>query len=320
MIKVPESYVLNKFYSYSMEPTFRRSDSTYNAGCPVCREGRSIGKKKRLFYYPSSNTMHCFNCSKTWSAFSWILKVSGLSKDEILFEINNNVNSINIESKIKDSQPEYVKKNLELPYDSINMFDPMQLDFYSNSKVFMDTLKYIRSRRLDTAINKPNNLFLSLNDFVHKNRLCIPFYDRNNKIVFYQTRSIDNSFPKYLSKEGSDKTVFGINKINKNLNYIFIFEGPIDSMFVKNGIAVAGLSLTNAQSLQLLEFPFHKKIWVLDNPKFDETAKEKTKKLLLNNENVFKWPDSMPYKDFNEMIMFDEVDEIDYNVIINNLY
>jgi hypothetical protein len=320
MIKIPDSYVLNKFYSYSIEPTFRKTDSTYNAGCPICREGRSLGKKKRLFYYPASNTFHCFNCSKTWSAFNWICNVTGFSKDQILFEIENSVNSINVEHKLETNVKKYIKKNLELPHDSINLFDQTQTSYYRDDKTFNDTLKYIKSRRLNTAKYKPNSLYLSLTDYVHKNRLCIPFYDRNNKVIFYQTRSIDNSFPKYLSKEGSEKTVFGLDKIDKNFNYIFIFEGPIDSFFVKNGIGVAGLTLTKTQSTQLLEFPFHKKIWVLDNPNFDETAKENIKKLLLNNETVFKWTDSMPYKDFNEMTMFEELDEIDYNKIINSLY
>jgi hypothetical protein len=316
---IPEPYVLNKFYSYSIEPTFRKSDSTYNAGCPVCREGKSLGKKKRLFFYPASKTFHCFNCAKTWSAFSWITKVTGFTRDEIFSEIKSNENTIVVNDYFEEI-PKYIKKNLDLPHDSINLFDPIQVEHYKDNVFFKNALKYIKSRKLDTCINKPNSIFVSLTDFLHKNRICIPFYDRNNKILFYQTRSIDNSIPKYLGKHGSDKTVFGIDKIQKDLNFIFIFEGPIDSMFVKNGISVAGLAISSIQKMQLMEFPFHKKIWVLDNPRFDETAKEKTKELLSNGENVFRWTDDMPYKDFNEMAMFEELNEIDYNVIIKNMF
>ena len=80
-MRLPETYVLNKFYAYAHDPSYRKHDSTYNAGCPVCKEGKSLGKKKRLFYYPESNTFHCFNCSKTWSAYSWITNVCNLTKD-----------------------------------------------------------------------------------------------------------------------------------------------------------------------------------------------------------------------------------------------
>jgi GDP-L-fucose synthase len=61
---------------------------------------------------------------------------------------------------------------------------------------------------LDRAVNRTSNLYISLSDFIHKNRLCIPFYDRNKKVVFYQSRSLDNTNPKYLGKSGYEKTIF----------------------------------------------------------------------------------------------------------------
>lgn len=319
-MKLPETFILNKFYSFSIDPSFRKHDGTYNAGCPICREGKSLGKKKRLFYYPNTGTMHCFNCSKTWSSSSWITQVSGLTKDELQQEIINNESSTDVFKQQKIVPITKKRKEMDLPFDSINIFDETQKNFYSNNRDFNLALRYIKERRLDNAINKPAALFISFKDFIHKNRLCIPFFDRNNKIIFYQTRCLDNSNPRYLGKEGSEKSVFNIDRVDINLPYIFIFEGPIDSMFVKNGVSVAGLTLTDTQLTQLSEFPFHKRIWILDNPRFDDASKEKTKKLLLEGETLFKWTDSMSYKDFNEMIMFEDINEIDYKIILDNLY
>jgi hypothetical protein len=89
-MKLPETYILNKFYAYSGEPEFKKFDNTYNAGCPICKEGKSWGSKKRLYFYPTSNTFYCFNCSRNWSALNWILEVSGLSKEEVFSEIDSN--------------------------------------------------------------------------------------------------------------------------------------------------------------------------------------------------------------------------------------
>jgi hypothetical protein len=69
-----------------------------------------------------------------------------------------------------------------------------------------------------------------------------------------------------------------------------------------------------------MEFPFHQKIWILDNPKFDDAAKNKIKQLIERNEKVFKWPDSMSYKDLNEMAIFEELDEIPYDIFVKNIY
>ena len=186
-----------------------------------------------------------------------------------------------------------------------------------------------KERRLLTAINKPQSLWFSRNDFVHKNRIIIPFYD-NNKIIFYQSRKLKqnkkDTKPKYLSKIGADKTVFNIDKVNNTLDYMFIFEGPIDSFFVKNGVAVGGISkgrscFTKRQEQQIIQKPFHKRIWLLDNQHCDETAKEKTQSLLSQGEECFIWPkELLKFKDFNDLCIKVNRDEISSRFIIKNSY
>jgi hypothetical protein len=315
--KLPESYILNKFYAHAIEPSFRKHDGTYNAACPVCKEGRSLGKKKRLFFYPKTNTFHCFNCSKTWSAYAWITNVCNITKDELDQEISTNTFSTDV-SKRNNIEIIRHREVPNLPHDSINLFDEVQKNYYAKNGAFYKASEYIKRRRLHTAINKSPNLFISLTDFTHKNRICIPFYDRSNKTVFYQTRCIDNTHPRYLGKLGADKTVFGIDRVTNDIPYIFLFEGPIDAMFVRNGVSLAGLTISERQASQLAEFPFHKKIWVMDNPKFDETANKKTKELVSQGEHIFLWDSDMPYKDFNDMCVDKAIDEVDYKIISSN--
>ncbi len=47
---LPEAYVIQKFYQFAGSPKYNRLTKTYQGGCPVCREGKSWGRKKRLFY------------------------------------------------------------------------------------------------------------------------------------------------------------------------------------------------------------------------------------------------------------------------------
>jgi hypothetical protein len=307
--------------SYAIEPEFKKHTGQYNASCPICKEGRSLGKKKRLWYYPNTNTFHCFNCDKTWSALNWIKNATGMSYEEIQMEISSNDTSLDVLRKETNTTNTFKRRELpDLPYDSINIFDPIQQIYYKNSKDFKASLDCIDKRRLSTAVNKSPNLFISLTDPIHANRLCIPFYDRNKKIVFYQTRALDNTEPRYLGKAGYEKTVFGIDRVDSNLPYIFLFEGPIDSMFVRNGVGVAGISLTKTQSIQLVEFPFHTRVWVLDNSLHDSTAKVKVKELLEKGEKVFKWSIGTKYKDFNQWCCTENLDEIPYQEILDNCY
>lgn len=319
MNQIPSSYLLDKFYTYAGEPSYNKYTKVYNGSCPICREGKSWLKKKRLFYYPSTNTFYCFNCSRSWNSYTWIYDVTGMSKEEIYSEINSGNSSKDISNEALEVNTYKKKQTPTLPYDSININDSQQRVFYKNNSFFNKAIDYIKERKLNTAINKSSSYYISLTDNFHKNRLCIPYFDINKKIVFYQTRSLDGTEPRYLNKIGCDKTLFGIERIDTELEYIFLFEGPMDAMMVRNGVAVAGLTLTETQKKQLMEYPFHKKIWVLDNIRIDNAAKEKITKMILSGEKVFRWPD-LPYKDFNEWAVKENLDEIDYNIIVNNIY
>jgi hypothetical protein len=316
--QLPSTYVLEKFYTYAGAPTFNKFTKVYNASCPVCREGKSWLKKKRLFYYPTTNTFYCFNCTKSWNSYSWIYHVTGMSKEEVQAEVHSGNSSRDISKDITIKKTYKIESSV-LPYDSINLNDFQQKCFYGTNKYFQDAIEYIESRKLNTAVNKSSAYYLSLTDPFHKNRLCIPYYDIENKIVFYQTRALDNDSPRYLNKVGYDKTLFGIERVDPNIDYLFLFEGPLDAIMVRNGLAVAGLTLTETQQKQLSQFPFHQKIWVLDNPRLDTASKDNTIKLLEQGEKVFKWIDK-PYKDFNEWAVKENLNEIDYNIIVDNLY
>ena len=318
MKQLPSNYVLEKFYTYAGDPTYNKYNKIYTGSCPICREGKSWLKKKRLYFYPDSNSFYCFNCTQSWNSYAWIQENSGTTKEEIYAEAFSGNFSRDLTQEI--SKNKLVQREMSiLPYDSINLNDIQQKCFYGTNQYFQRALEYIEKRKLNIAVNKNPAYYISLKDKFHKNRLCIPYYDFDKKIVFYQTRALDDTQPRYLGKSGADKTVFGIERVEPSIDSIFLFEGALDAIMVHNGVAVAGLTLTETQEKQLAQFYFHNKIWVLDNPKMDETAKNNIVKLLERKEKVFKWPDK-PYKDFNDWAIAENLNEISYNFILGNLY
>jgi hypothetical protein len=260
----------------------------------------------------------------------WIQEVSGLTFKEIIEELK----SYDILPADIGREEVAIKQRTNsetLPLDSINLFDTNQLLFYTDNKIVKEALKIIEQRRLNTAINKPDTLWLSLTDKMQKNRIVIPFYDDHGDIPFYQTRTIINSdknIPKYLGKLNGEKSLFNLNKISPDLEYIFIFEGPIDAFFVKNSTAVAGIQeksnnmFSTLQKEQLSKFKFHKRVWVLDSQWLDSASRSKTKKLIDNGETVFIWPEKIgrKFKDFNDICIAAKLDEISPKFIIDNSF
>lgn len=327
---LPQEYTVQKFYQYAGYPKFKRFSNTYIAGCPICREGKSWLKKRRCIYIIDDNIICCHNCGWYSDPIKWIQEVSGLSFNEIINETKN-FEILPLEVYSEDKKP--ITKIIEkLPKDSINLYDTNQINFYKNNIAVQEALKLIKTRLLDKAINRPDALYISLEDKIHKNRLIIPFYNQNKDIVFYQSRSLlakdIKLFPKYLSKINGEKSIFNIDKIDSNLDFIFIFEGPIDSFFVRNGVAVAGIQENSSamfskfQETQLSQYPLHKKVWVLDNQWIDDASYNKTQKLIDNGETVFIWPEifKKSFKDFNDICIEKNTLEVDTNLILENSF
>jgi hypothetical protein len=209
------------------------------------------------------------------------------------------------------------------------MFDHQQLSYYKDNKTVKDAANIIVNRKLNTAVNRPANIYLSLTDYTHKNRLILPFYNRLNKIMFYQSRGIYNDGkPKYLSRTGSDKSLFNFNNVRSGADQVFITEGPIDSFFIKDSVAVAGIqerskqSLTTVQKNQLDQLFLMQSVWVLDSQWSDEASKQKSASLLKDNQCVFIWPRDIGrrFKDINEMCIHFNLNEISSQYILDNTY
>jgi len=331
MNSLPEDYVTQYIYQY-VGYVKERKNGILNGGCPICREGESWGKKARFYYNPelegNKSTVYCHNCGYSKRSVNFIMDVSGLSYKEVVFESKEydivprdfNCDEFDRLFEIKSDTP-------TLPSNCINLFDKTQLEYYKDDKIVKLAVKYIIDRKINNAPNKPKALYVSLDDYIHKNRLIIPYYE-NNKVIWYQSRKLlDDDSPKYLSKVNSDRSMYNIDNIDDNNQYIFIFEGAIDSMFVENATCLSGITesgefvLTDEQDRQLSMYPLHTRVWVLDSPYLDEAARKKSSMLFRRGEKVFKWSREIgeKCKDFNDIIIKSNKTKIPQEFILRNL-
>ena len=326
MIALPREYIVAKFYEYGRSPIYNRFNNVYQCSCPVCRESL---KKRRCYYLPDNDNVYCHNCGWSSKPWKWIREVSGLTNQQIIDEVKDYDVSVDI------GKVEEVREKVQvstLPEDSINFSDEHQLNYYDDNNVITACKHIIKSRRLDTAVNRPDNLYVSLKDMVHKNRIVIPFVNERGEIEFYQTRTVKTSDlrtkPKYLGKVGAEKTLFNIDKVSSDHDKVYIFEGPIDAFFVRNSVAVAGItekgrSFTKRQEEQLNgALKWYDKVWILDSQWGDRASMIKSEALLNQGETVLIWPETLgrKYKDFNDLAIAANKDEISWDWIQKNTF
>lgn len=319
-MELNSEFIIETFYSYCKRPIHKKYQNVFNSECPVCKEGKSTGRTRRLFYFPHKQYFYCHNCVKSWRPFDWIKEVTGWTFPEIVKK-NNEKEGTQQASKLVN-EPVQVKELVEipdLPENSIDLTDQSQLEFFKTNKYVGLALECCNNRRLFSAINSCNKFYLSLEDKVHKNRLVIPFYGDNHKVVSYQTRALTpNQFPKYLTKFG-EKGLFGFDKISSEIPYVFVFEGPIDSMFVRNGIAMASFAPTEKQINQINRLIGYEIIYVFDNDKNNKQTSRKIEKYIKEGKKIFIWPKEFSkFKDFNEICCKLDLNEISWNFIVKN--
>ena len=313
---VPEDFILEKFYEHAGYPKYKSHTNIYEAGCPICREGDSWGRKRRLYYIVKKNLIYCHNCGWSGNPIKWIAELENKPYLHVISEAKKRDYVFTPSEEVEEK----IEKTPSLPGDCINLGDAIQLQ--NNKKKLKEVLDYVKSRRLDSAVNRPRALWYCENDKTHYNRLIIPYY-YNGDIQHYQSRSIlkDDKRPKYLSKRDSQVSIFNYDNVRPDNDTVFIFEGPIDSFFMKNGVALGGINtskrlFSSFQEAQMETLKLYNKIWVLDNQYIDDTGKKKTKSLIDMGETCFIWPKEWKkYKDFNDVCIALNCDEIEGDFI-----
>ena len=329
MIVIPEQYTIPVLYENIYKISYNRYNKSYNGCCPICREGGSWGRKKRFYYIPNKDLAYCHNCGYSKKTLGFLVDITNKPMHVIINEVKN----LDVDIAVTREEKQEVKKVVDksLPEDCINLSDPSQVEYYKDNAAVKIALNLIRDRKLDRGINKPKTFYISLKDKVHKNRLILPFYDENGDIIFYQSRGLTKKDlyerPKYLSKVGAERSLYGMQNINPDLDNVFIFEGPIDSYFVENGLATCGITensskmFTALQKQQINKLNLYEKIYVLDNQYCDKAALNKSIVLADSGEKVFIWPKALKrFKDFNDVCVAGNKDKIKPEFILKNTH
>jgi len=131
-------------------------------------------------------------------------------------------------------------------------------------------------------------------------RLIIPFFDIDGKCIAFQGRAFGKEIPKYITIKLDEKheKIYGVDRMDSNKR-IYVTEGPIDSMFIPNAIAVAGAGF-DTKFIQAIK---DNATLIMDN---EPRSKEITKfieKLIDEDYSICLWPDTIHEKDINEMVL-----------------
>ena len=278
----------------------------YNFRCPYCGDSQKHKNKARGYIYQNKADYNfkCHNCGMTRS-FTYFLK----DRDQPLYdeyimerykEGLTGKGTVTPEPKFTFPQPKFRKKDIcdELTKISELNTTHRAKKYLINRGINEDTLsKLFYCPNFKEWTNKHKKIFDNTNH--DDQRIIIPLRHSDGQLFGYQGRSLDpTSKMRYITvmlDEDAPK-LYGLEKINTQ-KPIYILEGPFDSLFVENSVAMCG------SDVDIRSFGWSNYIWVFDNEPRNREIVSRIERCINRGDKVVIWPSHIQEKDVNEMIL-----------------
>ena len=275
----------------------------YNFRCPICGDSQKNKNKARGYFYQVKNNTNfkCHNCGINISFNNFLKQVDEPTHKQYAFEKfkeghtgKNFVTSAPEEvfQNIKEVERKFKKKiKIDLP----SAFDVLSSQSYLHGRAIFEGDFYY-ARRFKEFVNTIKPKFfddLSFDD----SRIIIPLV-KDSELIGIQGRSLGPSSVKYITVMLNDDApkLYGFDEIDEK-EPIYIVEGPFDSTFLDNSIAMVGADL------DIGSFGWSNYIWVFDNEPRNREITDRISKTIDRGDKVVIWPSNIREKDINDMVL-----------------
>jgi hypothetical protein len=268
----------------------------YNFRCTICGDSQKNKNRARGYLYSVKNNTNykCHNCGISLSFNNYLKDLdSSLYKQytlEKFKEGHTGKNFVVEEPKFEFTKPIF-KKKINLPKAS-----EVQIAREYLEKRKIDSEKFYFADKFKEWTNTQKQTFKKID--YDEPRIVIPLYDFDHTLIGFQGRSLVSNSVKYITVMLSENApkIYGLNTIQKN-GTIYITEGPFDSTFIHNSIAMCGADA------DVSSFGFGRVVWVYDNEPRNTEIIERISKTINRGEKVVIWPSSIEQKDINDMVL-----------------
>lgn len=281
----------------------------FNFRCQICGDSKKSKSKKRGYILKKRKpwVYFCHNCFYKKTVEQWLKEFFPQYYKDYYSELIRSKENKKQEPLPKLKNPTVRKRSPEKQHTKF--FVPI---LKGANQLFERAINLCEERKI------PEDIWVKwfvATDGMYKNRLIIPFFDDKGKIYYYQGRSLfPNMEPKYLSRPGDHNSIYNYYNVD-NSKPVVVLEGPIDSNFVENSVAVTGVKIEDKNLKK-----FKHKRWLIDQDNETNDTKKKTIELLSKGEYVFNWQKfiktySLPKRpkwDLNDVILYLDKDKFTY--------
>ena len=275
---------------------FKRVKSDlYNFRCPICGDSQKHKNKARGYLYAVKADMNfrCHNCGASMTFSNFLKEIDPVIHKQYVFERfkgnKTGRGTVVEEPKFNFEAPQF-KPKLDLPKASEN---PDAKKYLEDRK--LDSTKFYYTDKFKAWSNSHKKTFDSVK--YDEPRIIIPLF-YNKTLVGFQGRSLGPSKVKYITVMINDDApkIYGLDQIRGGAP-VYITEGPFDSTFLRNSIAMCGADG------DVGKWGISNPVWVYDNEPRSKEITTRISATIDRGESVVIWPSSIHEKDINDMVL-----------------
>jgi len=270
-------------------------NNLYNFRCPICGDSQKNKSKARGYLYQVKNNTNykCHNCGVNISFNNFLKEIDVTIHKQYTFEKfkeGKTGKNFVVEEPVFNFETPIFNPKLDLPKASEN---PDANDYLVKRKI--NPNKFYYTEKFKEWSNSLKKTFDSTK--YDEPRIIIPLFYQNTLIGF-QGRSLGPSKVKYITVMINDDApkIYGLDEVQKN-EIVYITEGPFDSTFIRNSIALCGADG------DVGKWGISNRVWIYDNEPRNGEIHNRIEKCISNGEKVVIWPSSIKEKDINDMVI-----------------
>jgi len=298
-------------------------DYLWNFRCPQCGDSHKSKSKARGYVYRKKTDLFfkCHNCGVGQSVGNLIKDLDPFLHKQYIMERYRAGETGKRKSKAPDFKfetPKFKPKKTTIDLPSI---ESLPKEHYARvycegreiPHQFMDKIFYTEDFK-NWALSVCQVDYSTL--MGKEPRLVIPFFDKDNQLIGAQGRALQESKIRYVTVKVHEDApkVFGLERWNSD-KHTYLVEGPIDSLFLPNCLAMAGADMSD---LTLIDKD--KTTLIFDNEPRNFQIVRSMIRSLQDGWKIVVWPNSITCKDINDMVLTSIKDARLVEIINTNTY
>ena len=278
----------------------KKKADLFNFRCPYCGDSQKKKNKARGYLYKIKNDFvyKCHNCGVSRTFSNFLKDQDTFLHDQYVMEKfkegSGGKGTFVPNPKFNFKPPVFRKNDINLEKISdLNKEHPAR--DYLEKRGIKDLDYFYYCPKFKAWTNEQKKTFDNLRQ--DGERIIIPFKDKDGKLFGYQGRSLaPTARMRYITimLDEDKPKIFGQDRINYD-EPIYIVEGPFDSTFIQNSVAMAG------SDVDIRTLGWGNYIWVYDNEPRNREIVNRISKSIDRGDKVVIWPKNIQEKDINDM-------------------